>query len=63
MSLGVGLQPPTPTWGTRLSNSQSFLKTGPHLVVVPGLMIIITVLCLYGIGDGVRDAFDPTLNK
>jgi peptide/nickel transport system permease protein len=61
--LGVGIQPPTPTWGNMLSNSQSFFKTGPHLVVVPGLMIVITVLCLYVTGDGLRDAFDPTLAK
>jgi peptide/nickel transport system permease protein len=58
--LGVGIQPPTPTWGNMLSNSQSFFKTGAHLVIFPGLLIVITVLCLYIIGDGLRDAFDPT---
>lgn len=61
--LGVGIQPPTPTWGNMLSNAQSFFKSGPHLVVFPGLMIVITVLCLYVTGDGLRDAFDPTLVK
>jgi peptide/nickel transport system permease protein len=61
--LGVGIQPPTPTWGNMLSNAQSFFKTGPHLVIFPGLLIVITVLCLYIIGDGLRDAFDPTLYK
>jgi peptide/nickel transport system permease protein len=61
--LGVGIQPPTPTWGNMLSNAQSFFKTGPHLVIFPGLLIVITVLCLYVIGDGLRDAFDPTLYK
>ena len=60
--LGLGVQPPTPTWGNMLSNSQNFFTKGPHLVVFPGLMISITVLCLYVIGDGVRDAFDPTVN-
>ena len=58
--LGVGIQPPTPTWGNMLSNSQSFFRTGAHLVIFPGLLIVITVLCLYIIGDGLRDAFDPT---
>jgi peptide/nickel transport system permease protein len=58
--LGVGIQPPTPTWGNMLSNSQSFFKNGAHLVIFPGLLIVITVLCLYIIGDGLRDAFDPT---
>lgn len=61
--LGVGIQPPTPTWGNMLDNAQSFFKTGPHLVIFPGLLIVITVLCLYIIGDGLRDAFDPTLYK
>jgi peptide/nickel transport system permease protein len=61
--LGVGIQPPTPTWGNMLSNAQSFFKTGPHLVIFPGLLIVLTVLCLYIIGDGLRDAFDPTLYK
>ncbi len=57
--LGVGVQPPTPTWGNMLSNSRTFFKQGPHLVVLPGLLIMVTVLCLYIIGDGLRDAFDP----
>jgi peptide/nickel transport system permease protein len=61
--LGVGIQPPTPTWGNMLTNAQSFFRTGPHLVIFPGLLIVITVLCLYVIGDGLRDAFDPTLYK
>jgi peptide/nickel transport system permease protein len=57
--LGLGVQPPTPSWGNMLSNSQSYFKTAPHLVIFPGLLIMITVLCLYVIGDGLRDAFDP----
>jgi peptide/nickel transport system permease protein len=57
--LGIGIQPPTPSWGNMLSRAQSFFSTGPHMVVFPGLMIVITVLCLYVIGDGLRDAFDP----
>lgn len=60
--LGLGVQPPTPSWGNMLSNSQTFFTRGPHLVVIPGVFISITVLCLYVIGDGVRDAFDPTIN-
>jgi peptide/nickel transport system permease protein len=57
--LGLGVQPPTATWGNMLTKSQEFFTTGPHLVVLPGLLITVTVLCLYIIGDGVRDAFDP----
>jgi len=58
--LGLGVQPPQATWGNMLSKSQQFFRQGPHLVVLPGLMIFITVLCAYIIGDGLRDAFDPT---
>ncbi|PJF22933.1 MAG: peptide ABC transporter permease [Phototrophicales bacterium] len=60
--LGLGVQPPTPTWGNMLSNSQTFFNKGPHLVIFPGLLISVTVLCMYIIGDGIRDAFDPTIN-
>lgn len=60
--LAVGVKPPTPTWGNMLTNSQQFFRFGPHLVFWPGFMIFVTVLCLYVLGDGIRDAFDPTLN-
>lgn len=60
--LGLGVQPPVPTWGNMLTNAQTFFNKGPYLVIGPGLLITITVLCLYVIGDGVRDAFDPTVN-
>jgi peptide/nickel transport system permease protein len=57
--LGLGILPPTPSWGNMLTNSQTFFTKGVHLVIVPGLMIFVTVLSLYVIGDGIRDAFDP----
>lgn len=60
--LNFGVQPPTPTWGNMLTDSQTYFRESGHLVVMPGLLITITVLCLYIIGDGVRDAFDPTTN-
>lgn len=59
--LGLGVQPPTATWGNMLTSAQSYFSLGPHLVVWPGLFITITVLCLYVIGDGLRDALDPTM--
>jgi ABC-type dipeptide/oligopeptide/nickel transport system permease subunit len=43
-----------------LTDATNYFNLGGHLVVMPGLMITITVLCLYVIGDGIRDAFDPT---
>ncbi|MCK6581136.1 MAG: ABC transporter permease [Anaerolineae bacterium] len=58
--LGLGILPPTPSWGNMLSNAQTFFTKGPYLVIAPGLMIFVTVLCMYVIGDGLRDAFDPT---
>lgn len=57
--LGFGVKPPTATWGNMLSNAQQFFTTSVTLVVMPGLLISLTVLCLYIIGDGIRDAFDP----
>ncbi|MBK8027280.1 MAG: ABC transporter permease [Chloroflexi bacterium] len=57
--LNLGVQPPTPTWGNMLIDSRIYYRTAPHLIVMPGLMISITVLCLYVLGDGLRDAFDP----
>jgi peptide/nickel transport system permease protein len=61
--LGLGVKPPTATWGNMLTNSQTFFTKGVHLVVMPGLLIVITVLCLYIIGDGIRDAFDPKMRR
>lgn len=58
--LNLGVQPPTPTWGNMLADSQSHFRAAPHLLIFPGLAIFITVLCLYVVGDGIRDAFDPT---
>jgi len=58
--LGLGVQPPTATWGNMLTGAQAFFRSGPHLVWPPGILIVMTVLCLYVIGDGIRDAFDPT---
>ncbi|MEJ2207877.1 MAG: ABC transporter permease [Anaerolineae bacterium] len=59
--LGLGVQPPTATWGNMLNKAQSYFTLAPHLVLWPGLLITITVLCLYVIGDGLRDALDPTM--
>lgn len=61
--LGLGVQPPQATWGNMLTKSIQFFRHGPHLIIFPILMISTTVLCFYIIGDGVRDAFDPTLQR
>jgi peptide/nickel transport system permease protein len=58
--LGLGIKAPTPSWGNMLTGAQSYFTKGPFLVFAPGLLIFVTVLCLYVIGDGLRDSFDPT---
>ena len=57
--LGAGVQPPTPSWGTMIQDGVSRIATAPHLTIVPGLMLVLTVLALNVFGDGVRDALDP----
>jgi peptide/nickel transport system permease protein len=57
--LKLGVQPPTPTWGNMLTNAQQFFRLAPHMATISGLLIFVTVLCLFVIGDGLRDAFDP----
>ena len=61
--LGLGAQPPTPEWGQILSESRNYLFTSPHLVFFPGIAIMITVLGFNLLGDGMRDALDPRLNR
>jgi peptide/nickel transport system permease protein len=57
--LGVGVLPPDPSWGNMIDAGIVRLVTAPHLAIVPGLMLVLTVLTLNVLGDGVRDAFDP----
>ena len=57
--LGLGILPPTPSWGNMLTGATNYFVRAPWLVYPPGAMIFLTVLCLYLIGDGLRDALDP----
>jgi peptide/nickel transport system permease protein len=57
--LGAGVRPPNPSWGTMIEDGVSRIATGPHLAIVPGVMLVLTVLSLNVFGDGVRDALDP----
>ncbi len=59
--LGFGIQPPVPSWGNMLTAASQYFIKGPWLVYPPGIMIGLTVLCLYLLGDGLRDALDPRL--
>jgi peptide/nickel transport system permease protein len=57
--LGVGVKAPEPSWGTMIGDGVKHILSGPHLAIVPGAMLVVTVLALNVFGDGVRDAFDP----
>lgn len=57
--LGLGVQPPTPEWGTMLSRGREYLEIAPHIVMAPGLAISFLVLAFNLLGDGLRDAWDP----
>lgn len=59
--LGLGVQPPTPTWGAMISLNRSYLPTAPWMVMFPGLAIAITVILFNVLGDAIRDAVDPRL--
>ena len=53
------MRPPNPSWGTLLDDGIQRIVTAPHQTIVPGLMLVLSVLSLNAFGDGVRDAFDP----
>ena len=57
--LGLGQQPPDPSWGSMLNSAQRFLEQAPWLAVFPGLAIFLVVLSFNLVGDGLRDALDP----
>lgn len=61
--IGLGVQPPTPEWGAMISAGRNYIRTYPHLLIVPGVFIMITVLALNILGDGLRDALDPKLKN
>lgn len=57
--LGLGVQPPTPSWGVMLNDARSFLRLAPHLLAFPGLAVMLTVLAFNFVGDGLREWLDP----
>jgi peptide/nickel transport system permease protein len=61
--VGLGAQPPTPSWGKMLADSQTMFSLAPHLALIPGLAIVLTVLGLNLMGDGLRDVLDPKLRR
>jgi ABC-type dipeptide/oligopeptide/nickel transport system permease subunit len=61
--LGLGAQPPTPEWGLMLGEERNSVFNAPHLVIFPGVAIMLTVLAFNLLGDGLRDALDPRLSQ
>jgi len=61
--LGLGVQPPTPEWGTMLSAARDYIERAPWVVTMPGLTVLISVLAINLMGDGLRDALDPKLKR
>jgi peptide/nickel transport system permease protein len=61
--LGFGIQPPTPSWGNMLEDGRGLMTLAGWLVWFPGLAILVTVLCVNFLGDGLRDALDPTQRR
>ncbi|MDJ1018527.1 MAG: ABC transporter permease [Paracoccaceae bacterium] len=59
--VGLGAQPPTPSWGRMLADAQTMVSLAPHLALIPGLTIVLMVLGLNLLGDGLRDLLDPRI--
>ncbi len=61
--LGLGAQPPTPEWGAMLADAREFIRSNPWIVTLPGLAILVTVVSINLMGDGLRDALDPKMQR
>ncbi|WP_341321476.1 nickel transporter permease [Solibacillus sp. FSL H8-0523] len=61
--LGLGAQPPTPEWGAMLSDGRTYMHNASHMVLIPGIMIVVVVLAFNIFGDGLRDALDPKMKQ
>lgn len=61
--LGIGIQPPLPSWGSMISEGIPYLRTYPHMAVIPSLALSLTVLAFNFFGDGLRDALDPRMRR
>jgi ABC-type dipeptide/oligopeptide/nickel transport system permease subunit len=60
--IGIGINPPTPSWGQMVGEFQQYLRASPYLAIIPALAIAFTMLVFTFLGDGIRDALDPRMN-
>jgi ABC-type dipeptide/oligopeptide/nickel transport system permease subunit len=60
--IGIGINPPTPSWGQMVGEHQQYLRASPYLAIIPALAIAFTMLVFTFLGDGIRDALDPRMN-
>ncbi|MFD1848691.1 ABC transporter permease [Oceanobacillus bengalensis] len=60
--LGLGAQPPTPEWGAMIAAGQDFMWDAPHIAIIPGVAIMLTIFAFNVVGDGLRDALDPNMD-
>ena len=61
--IGLGIEPPTPEWGSMLSGGRGYIRDYSYMTLFPGLAIVITIFALNVLGDGLRDALDPKLRN
>jgi peptide/nickel transport system permease protein len=61
--IGMGIQPPAPEWGAMLSESTTYMRRFPHMVIAPGMAILVTAMCFNLLGDGLAEALDPRLRE
>jgi peptide/nickel transport system permease protein len=61
--LGLGVPPPAPSWGVMLNDARSFLRAAPHLLIFPGIAVMLTVMAFNFVGDGLREWLDPKQKK
>ena len=61
--IGLGVNPPTPSWGQMISEGYQGLRSNPHIVLIPGIALTVLTLAFNFMGDGLRDAFDPKMRS
>jgi ABC-type dipeptide/oligopeptide/nickel transport system permease subunit len=61
--LGLGAQPPTPSWGLMINNGSGFMQSAPWIIIFPGIAIAVTVIGFNLLGDGLRDVLDPKVDS